>query len=387
MKRLYFLFIPVLFSSSLLASWENPILLSELNDFLGGSVASRPLISSDENTIYFVRGASEVQLMFWEAKKNPQTGIFDQQRIVSELNELGGRNIFGAWISEDSLRLYYCADSSRAVNGKWGRNLRFAIRRDSDDKWVPYRLHSELQTDQYVSSVSLTADELNIMWTSSPDGGQKQIFMASRPSLFHAFSGIQEMPDLEAIGAMSPYLSLDGLTVYFMRDYSTNRQAWSGHRSSLNDTFDSFCPIDEINALGNVFGNVCPSWDGNHAYYWQKQGVLGDLNAMGIFVSQWEDNSFADAVRNMQEAESDKEMALQLVQEASEKELKAQQILNALSTEEGQQLLDPKTLNVFNQKINQARSRQEQVIKTLQASLTYLRLAILPLVSPVQNPE
>jgi hypothetical protein len=385
MKRTVFFSVLCLCSLISYASWQNPFFLSELNDFQNGCIATRPVVSSDENQILFVRHAPQGEYYLWQAQKNFETGIYAQQRILSELSPIGGRNIFGVWLSKDSLRLYYCADDSKAANDRWGRNLLMAIRNSPEDDWTPVRKHLELQADQYLSSVSLTADELYIMWTAASIGGNEdKILIATRPSLLHPFANIHDVPELEAMGARSPRLSIDGLTVYFMRESGiSENESWIGCRDSLDMPFTEFSPINEINKSGFIYGNLCPSWDGKRAYYFQRQGESGDLNAAGIFVSEWIDDSYGDAVRNLQEAIADKEMAMQLVYGASEKELKAQQILNSLTALQTPEQFEFNSLKIINRNINQSLSRQDHLIKTLEAALNYLNYALMPLLPPM----
>ncbi|HOK94517.1 MAG TPA: hypothetical protein PK052_03130 [Anaerohalosphaeraceae bacterium] len=72
-------------------------------------------------------------------------------------------------------------------------------------------------------------------------------------------------------------------------------EAWLGHRGSLDAPFGNFEPLEEINKTG-IGADVCPAWNGQTLFYFQRQGEAGDLNATGIFVSHWVDDSYTDAL-------------------------------------------------------------------------------------------
>lgn len=366
------------------ASWQNPVLLSELNDFTRIEAASWPTVSSDESQIIFVRFNASDQYWLWQANKNPVTGVYEQARVLSELGSIGGRNIFGTWLSKDSLRLYYCADDPRAANNAWGRNLWMAIRTSPAAPWVPLKKHSELQFDQYVSCASLTADELHIMVMVDNKGANSKIFTASRPSVFHNFANIVEAHEFAALGARLPYLSLDGLTVYFVRPSgATGQDCWVGFRQSLSEPFANFAPLTGINSQGDRTGTLYPSWDGKRVYYFQRQGVGGDLNAMGIFVSEWVDDSFPDVVNNIQGAIEKKHMAVSLLTEASEQEQTAYNLLLTLPADELPADVTARDITAALKNIERSLVKQEQVLSILRSCVGNLQASLLFLLPPL----
>jgi len=263
------------------AAWTEPVHLSELG------TPSWPAISSDGSIIFFLRQDSNGTNYFWEAQINEETGLYDEPRIASEIGNMGGKEVYGVWMSEDSHRMYHCWCDSN-VNGQgWGRTLSMAERNDSDELWQRTRNHDELQQGYYaLDSVSLTLDELNIMWEALPYGGDTfEVFTASRSSKNSGFSNIRSVPELDYVGIKSPYMTANGLTVYFriMNDDGFS-EIWKGTRNTFQEPFGDFEPLDDINRPGVNFSHPRITADGS-ALYFTRYGPDLEHSEIGIFVS------------------------------------------------------------------------------------------------------
>jgi len=313
-----------------LAYWDEPTLLSELNDYNNGYAATRPTISADENIIFFVRTDSTGQDRGWEAHRNPQTGFFEDTRILSELPK-GGASVYGTWISEDNQRLYHTSP-----NGSWSRRqIWMAIRYSPNQPWSDVRLHNELDVEAILESCSLTADEKHIMYMATPNTFPRQfkIYYASRNSIDDLFSTPEEVYELNAIGAIYPTITPDGLTVYFSltNDDTGFTEIWIGSRTTLDEPFGNFVPIAEINAAGNlVAGWASPSWDGQRLYYLQRQGQPDDLDTKGIFVSHWVDPPQVAVEKKLTAAIIQKQEITEQLQAAIDMEIETLRILHTL---------------------------------------------------------
>ena len=84
--------------SIIMAEWSEPVLLSELNT--PSYNASRPCLSRNELTMYFVR-----DFELWEAYRGTPDGPFTSEREISELDV--GKLLYYVWVNSDQLRLYY----------------------------------------------------------------------------------------------------------------------------------------------------------------------------------------------------------------------------------------------------------------------------------------
>ncbi|MCF7954852.1 MAG: hypothetical protein K9M75_03520 [Phycisphaerae bacterium] len=297
------------------SAWTEPIHLSELND--SEYIASRPSVSSDGGIIYFVRQKSSAgEYYLWETQKNEETGLYGQERVVSEIGRLGGMNIYGVWLSGDSHRMYHCwSDPDIPGDWEWGRVLSMAIRNNPGEAWQQTRHHPELQTDRLLNAVSLTSDELNIMWTSrNENDGIDIIFTDSRSSIDDSFSNIRPITELDEIGAVSPYMSADGLNVYFyIKNENGDPCIWKGRRDSLDESFGDFKILNDfINMPGTKNLHPCISSDGKALYFVRVSKEM-DPAQMGVYVSYWVDTPLETAIKNIRKAIAMKKMAIRKI--------------------------------------------------------------------------
>lgn len=303
-----------------LAGWSPPIFLSELNDPSTGTVATRPTVTEDQLCILFLRNG-----YLWEASRNSIDEMFSEQRIVSELG-YDGDGILYAWVSPDGLRLYY---NKAKKDGKiWKDSLFLAVRNDRSELWTEVRelddLHLYMTRDK---QPSLTADETVIMWISDRgrDDHDYIIWMADRPSPVNPFENLREVSELNDFGAEGPFLSADGLTVYFslLKDDTGSRELWKGSRESREDFFGNFEPLEEINQWGATTISPWVSPDQRTIYFFQRWGEVGDTTKMGICMSTWTLDPRDTVIGNLEEAIELKERAIDLMDRAREKETRA----------------------------------------------------------------
>jgi len=307
------------------SAWTEPIHLSELNG--PEYVASRPRVSSDGNIIYFVRHKSSSDKYYlWEAQKNAETGLYGQERVVSEIGNMGGQLIFGVWMSEDSNRMYHCwSDYDILGLPGWERVISMAVRDNTSQTWQQTKSHFELQQSYiYLNSVSLTSDELHIMWTSRYQDEADKIFTASRSSVDDSFGDIRPATELDEIGAASPYMSADGLSVYFsiINDIG-NPCIWKGSRDSLDAPFDNFKPLSNIiNQSGVKAMSPCITPDDSKLFFYRRNPSIPAGNG-GIYVSYWVDTPLETAVKNIRKAIAMKKMAIRKINASIAPETKA----------------------------------------------------------------
>lgn len=375
-----------LFCSISYASRQNPIFLIELNDFENGFIPGAVHVSSDEDNLFFSRSTPSKAVALWEARRNPETGIYDQQRQLSELKN-GGAQVYGVWMSEDKLRLYYAVSDSQTVG--WSkRPIWMATRSSPDAPWQTVKRHSELEIEPFPNDCTLTADEKCIMYEAASwdGGGLRRIFTATRSSILHDFSNIREAFELEAIQAWRPRMSRDGLTVFFRIQNSGGAwEPWMGRRESLDLPFGSFEPVDGLFGVG-ISTDLCLSGDRQRVYYFHHPSIGADITNTGIYVSEWVDLPYVVAIRNLLEAIADKEQAVMLIQSASDKEEIAMSILSELSKDEIPAGVSGKDIQQAIRLIRMALQKQQLIQQILEMNLEYLDGTRALLSPPGQEP-
>ncbi len=315
-----------LIAASAPAYWDEPFFLAELNDYENEISAGRQVISGDENTIFYtMQNVANTGDYVYQATRNPETGLFENQRILSELRK-GGNAVYGTWMSEDNLRLYYCG----AVTDWSRRPIWMAVRNSVNEPWQTIKRHTELESGPYLHRCSLTADEKTIMYevTRQPT---KQIVLASRNSIDEPFSDFRFVHELEVLDAGNPTLSHDGLTVYFGQpnDIGTY-DGWVGYRNSLDEAFSNFEPIEEINDFAYNVSTISPSWDGKKLYVKLRKDEVFDIHTTGIYVFQWVDPPEVVVDKNLVAVIEEKNAIVDQLAAAIEKEIETLEILDML---------------------------------------------------------
>ena len=369
--------------------WAEPVLLSELNGVNPPVSAGAPCIASDGMSIFFSRKTTPgvfSSTMIFEAWKDDADGLFVNSKALTEL--YNGDFISDPWISEDGLRLYYVEIEYSSVLRRHARLLKMATREDIGLDWRTIRSHPELclrPLGNICSCVSLTADELTILWYSRDSEGlvPSKVMVASRPSIDHDFSDIQEVPELNDFNALCPYLSADGLMVYFSRINPDGfYDLWQGSRASLDEPFGDFAAVEALNQPTTHSLNPCVSPDGQSLYF-VYGGPDIDIADKGIYVSHWIDPPFDIAVRNLDEAIALKEQATEMVDLAMEKEAQALEILASLPPEQTPDHLTAEQIHEARIHIMQALRRQVVARDNLRRGLVYLNSALLGILPPV----
>lgn len=384
MKRFYVCAIVMGVSVSLsFAGWKNTTFLAELNDFENGYIPDAIRVTADEDYVLFNRSTPTKLDALWEAFRNPETGLFDQQRQLSEL-KYGGAQVYGSWVSDDKLRLYYAACDPQTL--QWTkRPIWMAIRNSVDAPWVTIERYEELEIEAFPNDCTLTADEKTIMFEAASwsGGGIRRIFTASRPSLLHKFSNIREIVELEEMQAWRPRISSDGLSVYF-RVLNTNNQweVWMGDRESLDQPFDNFKQMEWSNKTG-VSIDPWLSSDGQRLYYRHRPTEILDVNDSGIYIAEWVDETYHDAVRLLQEAAADKESSIELIQDAYAKEKAAMTILQRIPAKQLPAGVNKKDFQKSLLKIKTVINKDAVLVKLLKMELKTFQYAIVPLIPPV----
>jgi hypothetical protein len=365
-----------------LAKWSEPVLLSELNDLKLGANAFSPSISGDGKTMVFSRyelSYGQGYTFLSEARRDTPGGLFTSVRTLTEIGNQGA-TIWEPWLSLDGKRLYYrIVKKIASMDGRWEDIIGTAVRNDAG-LWIPSRDLLELHIVTYKDDgPTLTADELTIIWTrQSPTG---TVFSAVRSSIDKPFTGIREVVELSAIGAVEPHLLPDGLTVYFRapNPKSGVPNIWKGTRAARDGVFGDFAIVsdlcDEVRRASSPY--LTP--DGKTIFFNSTMGTDLTKNR-GIWESHWVEDPLVEARKNLQQSLAAKQAILGQIDAAVAQEREAMDTLKFLWQQGGYQGLTPNDLYQSFGQTSLAVSRQllarrllDQSIVALQSALDWLK--------------
>lgn len=146
------------------APFLNPSLLPNLNS---GNFDHLPRLSADELTLIFTseRAGGPGSANLWAATRPSLEDSFGTPALLPGINVAAALNESGG-LSSDGLSLYF--DSTRA--GKGGHDLWMATRSSSAEPFSNPLPLSELNTSEDEYNVSLSRDDLELLFTSNRGG-------------------------------------------------------------------------------------------------------------------------------------------------------------------------------------------------------------------------
>ena len=214
--------------------WSTPVPVPEVNTEFNEKTF---FLSSDSKTLYFARQDTDTyhQSRLFAATRPGTDGPFTE---VTQLGDFGPGHVESPWVSPDNLRLYYY----RAEAGNNWR-VKMSERASVYDPWLPGSNITELNNFGDIARLTLTADELTIVFNllETPTHWYKNLWMATRPDRQSPFGNFTQLTSVNAPGDdTTPYLSPDGLTLYFSSTRNTGAyQIFRAQRSSLTEPFGS----------------------------------------------------------------------------------------------------------------------------------------------------
>jgi Tol biopolymer transport system component len=150
----------------------------------------------------------------------------------------------------------------------WAINM--TQRNSVTDNWTMGTGINELNTLGMVCSPTLTADELTIVFVGGNPTGYAQgadLYMASRTDKSSPFGSIVALTNVNSSFAdIGPYLSPDGLSLYFCSGRNGNGQIFESTRNTLSDPFGAPQHLSAFDMPTNV-GSPCLSSDGTALYF------------------------------------------------------------------------------------------------------------------------
>jgi PEP-CTERM motif/WD40-like Beta Propeller Repeat len=247
------LLVAVLSVPVLAAEWTTPVpVASGINTQYNEMT---PYLSYDGLSLYFASNNTGTYKIY-EAKRSQPSGNFTSVNQVLSASD----NVLKPWVSPDNLRMYYYIES-----GGW--HIDMTQRASVNDPWSLGTKVPGLPSSS-VSAPSLTSDELTIVF-NNPSVGNWDMYIATRPDKNSAFGNIRSLSELNtaSFSECNPFLSPDGLSLYFNANPAGQNYLYMATRQSLNDQFGAaqFLQIDYTQVQGGGWPAI--SSDGMALYF------------------------------------------------------------------------------------------------------------------------
>lgn len=233
-----------------------------------------PFLSNDGKTLYFTRSGS-----YWEIYQATRAGASGPFTSVTKALAHGSEyHVIGPWVSPDNLRMYYHSESSQWL-------LRVSTRASISDPWTAGVTIAGLESFSNPQVPKLTQDELTIVFsaTNAPGGmGSYDLWTATRPDTSSPFSNIRNLSEINStVADGAPFLTPDGLALYFNSIRNGTNQLFKATRQSLSDPFGN---LEHLSFFDSTYGVSSPSLstDGSILFF-----TKGNSNGTGdIYFSE-----------------------------------------------------------------------------------------------------
>ena len=253
-----------LFSIPAMAEWTTPQLVEGIANT--NAAESWPFLSSDGLSLYFSRSSSHAGI--YQATRSSTSSPFNS---VTEITALGA----GVWaprVTADNLRMYYSGP---------GWTLKMTQRNSVTDPWSVGTGISELNSGRTLATPSVTSDELTIVFVGgNPTGDARgaDLYMATRANNTSSFGNIAPLININSSYMdIDPFISPDGLSLYFTSSRDGMGQLYESTRSSLTDSFGAAQAVTFINQPNLQMGGASLSNDGQSLYFNMYNGNNWDM--------------------------------------------------------------------------------------------------------------
>jgi hypothetical protein len=226
-----------------------------------------PSLSGDGLTLYFsARGAGREHI--YQAVRTSVSGNFEGARLLEEVDsDLEDGTPF---VRADGLALYLF--SSRP-GGMGGRDLWLATRPEPAGSFAEPIAMQNVNASGHESSPATSRDALTLFFTSDRDGGDSDIWFATRDVPTGPFDDPSPVPNIAtSSNEEGPALSADGLTLYFATDRSdSGMDIWTASRATADGTFGGAESVPEVSSSA---ADVDPaiSRDGSELFFSSNRG-------------------------------------------------------------------------------------------------------------------
>jgi len=175
--------------------------------------------------------------------------------------------------------MYYYATEAGSIG-----SMKLSTRTSVDDPWPQGQAVSELDALGDIRGMSLTRDELNIFFRAKILGGEGgyDVWTATRSSKDYPFIGVTNLTEINtSANEHDPFISPNGLTLYFSSDRNGSVKLFETKRDSLDEPFGPARQLPFFNSPNIDLGAPFLSADGS-ALYFTKRVDGGQLD---IYVS------------------------------------------------------------------------------------------------------
>jgi hypothetical protein len=157
-------------------------------------------------------------------------------------------------------------------------DLFVATRTSRSEPWnTPVRVDELSMPNTYIYGPAPIPSQLAMVFSSTRDSGNLDLFLATRASVTDAWRTPQPFSELNtAAGEADPFLTGDGLTLYFQSDASGNDELVVATRRSTTEPFGAPVPLVELNSSANE-QDLWMSADGHHVIFSSNRNGDKDL--------------------------------------------------------------------------------------------------------------
>ena len=215
------------------------------------------------------------------------------KRWTEYASDILGHNLC-PWVSPDNLRMYYHNESGNVFK------LMLSERYSVYESWPVGESIEEINClGSKIQGPALTEDELTIFFDASDISGGKggyDIWMASRPDKYSDFTHCRNLYEINTdYGEHVPFVSSNGLELYFSSNRNGQQQLFKATRSSLTETFGNIEHLSQFDTRGENITQPCLAYDGSELYFMKAQAE--DRSTRDIYVSYYYPNAiYVDAI-------------------------------------------------------------------------------------------
>jgi hypothetical protein len=158
-----------------------------------------------------------------------------------------------------------------------GNEAFVSTRAARDQPWSTPQLVGELTVaDSFVYGTAPIESQLAMVFASNR-AGSLDLYFTTRGSVGDPWSTPQPISELNtAAGESDPFLTADGLTIYFQSDASGNDELFVATRGSTTATFGTPSPLTDLNTTANE-QDIWLSPDGHHVIFSSNRNGDKDL--------------------------------------------------------------------------------------------------------------
>lgn len=219
---------------------------------LAVSAADAPSVTADLRELFFQNNTSG-NMDIYVSTRASASDPWGSATAVSELNT--SSNDTTAEVAPDGLTIWI---TSERPGGAGARDIWVSSRPTRAAAWSAPTNVTELNTPQDEQAASSVGDTLTIVFHSTRDAADGDIYVATRASVGDPWSGVTPIAELNTTDTeWTPHLTEDELTIYICTDRPGGlggRDTWMATRAAVGGEFQSLQPLTVLNSTANDCG-------------------------------------------------------------------------------------------------------------------------------------